>query len=158
MGDPALWNTSQISSGLPWIMTEWLKAVFNCYTSFCLILATGTVDSGQGSSSVFTESLLSQSGMSYGSTASQLPSNQTTPPQQQQALPSVQGSYQGSAPQLGLPQQSAPQLPPHGAYQQQPMVSHCVGQVVCTVEVSFEVLFSKSGKFCVWGLARSSQA
>ncbi|XP_048862666.1 serine/threonine-protein kinase WNK1 isoform X9 [Brienomyrus brachyistius] len=85
------------------------------------LTSTGTVDSGQGGSSIFTESLLGQSGMSYSSAASQLPSQQPAPPQQQQAPPSVQSSYQGSAPQLGLPQQSASQLPPHGAYQQQPM-------------------------------------
>ncbi|XP_072566226.1 serine/threonine-protein kinase WNK1 isoform X2 [Paramormyrops kingsleyae] len=87
--------------------------------------STGTVDSGQGGSSIFAESLLGQSGMSYSSTTSQLPSQQPAPPQQQQAPPSVQGSYQGSTPQLGLPQQSAPQLPPHGAYQQQPMPLPC---------------------------------
>ncbi|XP_072566229.1 serine/threonine-protein kinase WNK1 isoform X5 [Paramormyrops kingsleyae] len=89
--------------------------------------STGTVDSGQGGSSIFAESLLGQSGMSYSSTTSQLPSQQPAPPQQQQAPPSVQGSYQGSTPQLGLPQQSAPQLPPHGAYQQQPMQSQTAG-------------------------------
>ncbi|XP_048862659.1 serine/threonine-protein kinase WNK1 isoform X3 [Brienomyrus brachyistius] len=91
------------------------------------LTSTGTVDSGQGGSSIFTESLLGQSGMSYSSAASQLPSQQPAPPQQQQAPPSVQSSYQGSAPQLGLPQQSASQLPPHGAYQQQPMQSQGPG-------------------------------